>query len=257
MINYKSLILIALTGILVLVTFLAPPVPQELSYHHFADSRMWHGIPKFLNVVSNLPFFLIGTVGIYEAYRQCQRSVAAKPGFRLSWLFVFIGVVLVSLGSAFYHWKPDNSSLVWDRLPMTIVFMSFAAIIVSERMPFLSVIPVLCTLLTAGIFSVLYWYFTEQQQAGDLRPYVFVQFAPMLILPALLMLYRQGPRLFPELAFVFLFYVLAKLLEFFDSGIFHLIGFMSGHTLKHLAAAVATIFMLILLKKRAREADNL
>jgi hypothetical protein len=255
--GYKLLVLISLALILLLITYLAPSIPQDLSYHHFADSRNVLGMPNFLNVISNLPFLLIAPVGIYQMQTRRQAELAEKTGMKLSWFFVFAGIFLVGLGSAFYHWSPDNSRLVWDRLPMTLVFMSFAAVIIAERTPVRSAIPVLSVLISLGIASVLYWYYTEQQHAGDLRLYIFVQFAPMIILPVLLLLFREGPRLFPELGYVFLFYALAKFLEFADSGVFHLLGFVSGHTLKHFAAVCATWYMVVLLKKRHRKAPDI
>jgi hypothetical protein len=43
---------------------LLPPIPQDPSYHQFADQRTLLGIPNFWNVVSNLPFVLVGAIGL-------------------------------------------------------------------------------------------------------------------------------------------------------------------------------------------------
>ena len=41
---------------------------------------------------------------------------------------------MVAIGSSYYHWKPSNSRLVWDRLPMTVGFMSLVAVVISETL---------------------------------------------------------------------------------------------------------------------------
>jgi hypothetical protein len=40
------------------------PLLQDQSYHQFADQRELFGIPNFWNVVSNLPFIVVGTAGL-------------------------------------------------------------------------------------------------------------------------------------------------------------------------------------------------
>ena len=49
----------SLAGLLLL-----PPISQDQGYHHFADQRTLFGVPNFWNVVSNLPFMAVGSVGL-------------------------------------------------------------------------------------------------------------------------------------------------------------------------------------------------
>src|SRR5262245_15202615 len=45
------------------LVFCLSPIPQDLSYHTFADDRTMLGVPNFLNVASNLPFIVVGVLG--------------------------------------------------------------------------------------------------------------------------------------------------------------------------------------------------
>ena len=99
---FSSLTVASLASLLLL-----PPIPQDQSYHQFADQRTIFRIPNFWNVSSNLPFLMVGAVGLWQFRRD-----AAKVVF-------FVGVFLTGIGSSLYHWNPHDGTLFWDRLPMT------------------------------------------------------------------------------------------------------------------------------------------
>ncbi len=253
---YKYLVLIVLIAAAAICTLSLNRIPQDPAYHHFADNGSFLGIPNFWNVVSNFPFLIIGLTGIFFVFQKGNQKVFGQTQDRLIWNCVFAGIALVGIGSAYYHVSPSNKTLVWDRLPMTLVFMSFAAALISERINARSGLIFLVVLNALGIFSVWYWWYTEMINAGDLRVYGFVQFAPMIILPAILLLFRKGPALFPDLAWVFLLYVAAKFAEKYDASIYKSLGFLSGHTIKHLAASAAVFFMLMILVRRKKACGN-
>ena len=168
---------------------------------------------------------------------------------RWPYLIVFGGLVLTALGSAYYHLRPGNARLVWDRLPMTIVFMSLVSAIIAERISPRTGLWLLPVLLVIGLGSVLQWHLSELHGAGDLRFYSAVQAYSILFLLIALLLpssYTRGA----DLAIVAGFYVLAKVLEILDRPIFELGRLVSGHTLKHLAAAAAGYWILRMLLKR-------
>jgi hypothetical protein len=121
----QSLLIILVLGPL-LWMFSLEPIAQDAGYHAFADTRSFIGIPNFLDVVSNLPFLLVGVAGL-------RFSLRAELGtMRNTWMVLFIGVGLVSVGSAYYHWNPTNETLVWDRLPMTVGFMGLFGVLLGE-----------------------------------------------------------------------------------------------------------------------------
>jgi hypothetical protein len=240
---------IALVSVVALVALLVHGrIPQDPAYHLFADTRTIAGIGNFWNVLSNLPFLLFGLYGLSRIGKL------AEPESKSAYVALCLGVLLVGFGSAYYHYSPSWKSLIWDRLPMTIAFMALFAMLLDER-KVLDVGPrILWPLLVVGIGSVAYWYWTETQGAGDLRPYVLVQFLPIALIPIILLLFDGkylGSRL---LIAALVLYFAAKALEYFDQQIFRAIGIVSGHTLKHLVAGIAVLC--IILAVPVRNADR-
>jgi len=164
----------------------------------------------------------------------------------------FIGVIFVAPGSAYYHLHPTNATLFWDRLPMTVAFMGLTAAIITDRVNArFGVRVALPALVVLGAASVVYWYMTEIAQAGDLRAYGLVQYLPMAMMPLMLWLFPKASALgWRALGCVFFFYALAKALEYYDHQVMMLLGDMvSGHTLKHLFAAMAPIALGVHLRR--------
>ena len=158
-------------------------------------------------------------------------------------------MVLVSFGSAYYHYAPTNETLFWDRLPMSIAFMALLSAFVVERIQDKVGLVLLPFLVILGIFSVIYWHLTEQAGQGDLRLYAVVQFFPMLVIPLICILFSSSRLDARYLIAMAGLYVLAKIFEYFDHGIFEILGqTVSGHTLKHLAAAAAAYMALPMLQ---------
>ena len=247
------LIGLLIAGLVVLL--FVGPFPQDLNYHNLADSRQFLGFPNFNDVVSNAGFALIGVLGLVAVAGVRRHTLFVKPVDARPYQIFFAGVALVSLGSAWYHWAPSNESLLWDRLPMSVAFMAFASAIVADRIHARAGNTwLLVVLIILGLLSLLYWQYTEQQGRGDLRFYGFVQFYPVIILPVVLWLfpdYRYVPGRY--VAWVFAWYGLSKVLEYFDARVFEMLGYtISGHTLKHLAAAASALVVLRMLLSRQR-----
>jgi hypothetical protein len=242
-------LLIALLAVSIGIILFVDPVPQDLAYHNFADKRGWLGIPNFGDVASNAGFLVFGAIALVALiYRR--KELFRTPADARPYLIYFIGVILVSLGSCYYHWAPSNASLLWDRLPMSIAFMAISAAVVADRIN----TPagngwVLAVLLVLGLASLFYWNWTESLGRGDLRFYGLVQFYPMLALPITIWAFPDHHYTIGRfIGWMIAWYGLSKVLEFFDWGIFELTGnLVSGHSLKHLAAAVATFMVLRML----------
>ena len=239
----------AVTVLVVAAMFLAPRVAQPLAYHNFADQRGWLGIPNFGDVASNVAFAVVGIWGLFFLSSGAGRAVFLDPRERWPYVFVFFGMLLTAFGSAYYHLDPNNDRLVWDRLPMTIVFMGLVSAMICERISLRAGLWLLPFLLALGVASVLQWHWSEVHSQGDLRFYAAVQVYAALVLLVSLCLparYTRGS----DLAVVVGFYGLAKILETFDKPIFSALHVASGHTLKHLAAALAGYWILRMLEKR-------
>jgi hypothetical protein len=220
-------------------TLLVPRIPQDESYHLFADTRTIAGIPNFWNVISNIPFAL---VGIYGLTRTPHLARALWPGY----IVFCIAVIGVCFGSGYYHYAPSTPALVWDRLPMSLAFMAVFTLILGDRVnPALSR-ALLGPLLIIGAASVFYWAWTERHDVGDLRPYALVQFLPLVLIALMLWLYPGSRESTTWLWWAFLMYFLAKVAERFDAPVYRVIG-ISGHTAKHFLSAAAVLFALFAL----------
>jgi len=234
------------------IGLLLPRTPQSESYHDFADQRTWMGIPNFGDVASNLPFAAFGLWGLAFLLRLKPAELDLRFMDRLErthYLLVFVGLLLTALGSSYYHLAPDNARLVWDRLPMTLVFMAMVAAVIAERVSIRLSLWLLPLLLMLGAESVLQWYASELRGAGDLRLYAGVQvYSALVLLLALLSPSRYTCK--SDFAVVLGFYVLAKVLEATDKQIFNAGHLVSGHTLKHFAAAAAGYWILRMLQRR-------
>lgn len=246
-IRNKLRIIIGLFALLFLALLFIPAIPQWGGYHNFADSQQWLGIPNFSNVVSNAGGIGVGLFGLMKIYRS---GLFDNSLDRLPYVIFFAGVTLVGLGSGYYHWAPSNGPLFWDRLPMTIALMSFFAAVIADRIhKQVGIYFMLPILLIAGVYSLIYWQQTEAVGAGDLRFYGMVQYYPFVAILFIIWLFRDYRYTESrQLLWVMGVYVSAKLFEHFDAEIFNLLGgLVSGHSLKHLVAAVATYMILPML----------
>ena len=69
-INPRILLLLISSVITALVIMFVPPVSQDPGYHNFADQRNISGIPHFWNVVTNIPFLVLGITGFFKIQKQ-------------------------------------------------------------------------------------------------------------------------------------------------------------------------------------------
>ncbi|MDP1615572.1 MAG: alkaline phytoceramidase, partial [Methylococcales bacterium] len=155
-----------------------------------------------------------------------------------SYLTFFVGVLLTGLGSMYYHFQPSNQSLLWDRLPMTISFSAFFSAVVGEYISPRCAMTLFLPLLGVGIASVVYWHVSELNGNGDLRAYILVQFLPVLLIPLILVLYNTPLSGSHYIWGIIGVYALSKLMEHFDAPLYTGLGFISGHTLKHVTASL-------------------
>lgn len=244
----------AFTALCIAAAWLIPPMAQPLEYHDFADQRPMFGIPNFMDVTSNAGFVLVGLAGLAMTL---GRRIAFEWRFeRLPYAVFFAGIALTGIGSGYYHLAPDNESLVWDRLPMTVAFTSLVAAQIGDRIGPRAGVAVLGPALLVGVWTVMHWIATERAGAGNVIPYAVLQGYAMVILLAMALLHDSRYTRGRDIAWVFAWYLLAKVFEELDRQIFALGGLVSGHTLKHVAGAVAALLVLrMLLLREPRRPD--
>lgn len=226
----RMLIFLAILAALTIGVYNQGPQPQNPEYHKFSDTWSLAGIPNFWNVVSNLVFLWASWVGL-----QSWLRVKRDPSF----LAFIIGLATTAIGSAYYHWSPDNHTLVWDRLPMTVAFMGYFTFLVRLRVSPSWGRKLLFPLIGLGLLSIIYWNYTESKGHGDLRPYVLVQFGTIVLSLVLIALFRGPEPSVIALTALYVGYLLAKLTETYDRQIFEFTGgLIGGHPVKHLLAGI-------------------
>ena len=246
--NKRAAWLIALAVACALAAALLPRMPQPLDYHDFADRRSALGIANFLDVASNVGFLIAGIAGLVIVARP--RTVFEYGVERWPYGVFFFGLLLTSLGSAYYHLAPDNARLFWDRLPMTIAFMGLVASQIVDRISVRAGLVLLVPMLAVGAASVIYWDMTEQAGRGNVLPYGILQGYVVVVLLLIAIFCPSRYTRAGDLYYVFAWYALSKVLESFDAQIFGIGHVTSGHTLKHLAAAASGFVACRMLARR-------
>lgn len=240
---------ILLTG---MIFYVLKPIPQSPSYHHFADQQSWLGIPNTWNVLSNIAIAIPGLFGLFLLFSP---NKVQFNDYRERWLWigVSLGLILTAVGSSYYHLAPDNFRLIWDRLPMTFVFMSIVAALISERINIYLGLCLWPVLMAIGFYSVWWWYASELQGSSDLSFYIGIQ--AFALLTAMVMLLSPSPYTRNwDLAAVIVCYGLAVLCDRFDHQINRVTeDIISGHTLKHLAVGLAGAVLIQMIWKRKKE----
>lgn len=257
----QRLHLLALFSVVIVLTaVLLPPVAQSHGYHDFSDKRQLLGIPNFMNVVSNVAILFSGIAGL-NFLRQVSGQISGRDGQHPQAVFqtageiwpyriFFLSIVATALGSAYYHWHPDNATLLWDRMSIAIAVTALLAAVLTERVNSKTGVFLLPLLVLMGTISVIYWYWSEQQGTGNLNFYIVIQFYSLLLIIILsLMLptnYTHGNMTLQAIGL----YALAKVAETFDRQLYALGEIVSGHTLKHLIAALAIWWIVRMLRNR-------
>lgn len=224
---------IACAGLFWAIAAITSVLKQDLAYHKFAGDGLRSQcfcckIPNAANVLSNLPFAIVGIIGLVVA-----EAPAEAPA--LAWLGFCWGSILVAFGSAYYHWQPNNQTLVWDRLPMTLCTTSISWVVLEKYVELNTGDLVWWWFL--GIYSVLYW-----AEHDDLRFYAFMQYFPVLGVLAL-SLWAPIPGFSWIIVAAIVLYIVARGCEYFDYWFWERLG-VSGHVLKHVLCAVAMLWCL-------------
>lgn len=246
------LLILALFFTTAALVLFVPPVAQSLGYHNFADTTTLCGVPNFWNVVSNASFLVAGVLGLAFMLRPGVASGSTTFANSSEWwpyFAFFLGVTATAFGSAYYHWAPDSNTLVWDRLPLAVMFMALFGAVISERIEpeagrFLTL-----PLVLFGAATVVNWAVTEHLGLGDLRLYAVVQFFPIICVPVMLWLFPARYTRANDLLVSIGWYALAKVFETFDLAVYEALG-LSGHTIKHMLCGVSAYWILRMLRHR-------
>lgn len=229
--------------LLLVLALLLPAVAQPEHYHAFADQRSWLGMLHAGDVLSNLGFALAAMAGGWQLLRSgLQINAAARA---MCTLF-FTGLACTAMASAAYHLAPTDAGLFWDRTAMGLVFAGLLGLAVQTRLDDASAWVIAIATLVAAPLSLAVWSHT-----GNLLPWSLLQGGGMLLVLWLAFVAVRKSAMPLSLGWVIAWYVLAKLLELSDLGVFELTGgWVSGHSLKHWVAAAAALPVLQALHAR-------
>ena len=232
-----------LTGliILLLLAIFLHTIAQNQNYHNFADQRTFFGIKNTSNTLSNLAFIMVGLWGLINFYKN--KYIKISNSFSVLLNLFFITIILTGLGSSYYHLSPNDFTLVFDRLALSLVFAVILAMLASIRISERSGFHTLAELIILAPLSVLLWNYN-----GNLTPYAVLQFGGIIII-VLTLLLTKAQKQSPCFASLIILYGFAKFTEFYDVEIFNLSqNLISGHTLKHLIGALAVLIFISPLK---------
>jgi hypothetical protein len=236
------------TLLAVIVTFLTGaglqfihPLAQAAAYHHFADCRAIGPIHNAADVLSNLVILLAGLANLTWVDSHARQKPVQLCGMAV----VAVGLVLTSAGSAYYHFSPSDATLIWDRLPITIVFAGILAMLWSSVTGKSAGWASTLLLVAGSAGSVLYW-----AETGSLWPYALLQFGGMASLAGLTIFGKvDNPRAW---AFVIGWYALAKVFEMYDFQVWLLTGnLFAGHAIKHITSGFAGLALFGVVSKSA------
>lgn len=227
--------------ILLLLAIFLPAIAQNQNYHNFIDQRTFFGIKNTSNTLSNLAFIMVGLWGLINFYKN--KYIKISNSFSVLLNLFFISIILTGLGSSYYHLSPNDFTLVFDRLALSLVFAVVLAMLASIRISERSGFHTLAELIILAPLSVLLWNYN-----GNLTPYAVLQFGGIIII-VLTLLLTKAQKQSPCFASLIILYGFAKLAEFYDVEIFKLSqNLISGHTLKHLIGALAVLIFISPLK---------
>src|SRR5688572_14755518 len=95
--DWRAWLLALLTLGVVLAVLALPPIPSPPHYANFADRRTILGIANFSDVISNVPFLLIGAWGLHLVAADDGRGFS-RPAEKWPYGVLFLCVALTSAG---------------------------------------------------------------------------------------------------------------------------------------------------------------
>lgn len=230
----ETVLVLACVGLLALTLF-GPPVAQPGHYHGFADQRTLFGLPFFMDVMSNMAFAVLAVLGAWSLYRLPRRALSNVQ--RAMAALFFGGLLLTAAASSWYHWAPDDTGLAIDRGGMALAFAGVLGLAAAGRVSERAGAALGLALLLLAPLSIHVWSTT-----GNVLPWAALQFGGVALLLWLALLRPRYLALDIRWGWVIFAYPVAKLLEMNDHDVYHFTGeWVSGHTLKHVVAALAAV----------------
>ena len=228
-----ELALLLAVAALAALAALLPATGLPAGYHDFADQRTLLGLPHALDVLSNLPFAVMGAWGLWWLRRvPLDRLGTAQRG--LAGL-LFIGLIATAFCSSGYHLDPHDAGLCIDRVGMSLAFAGLLGLAAADRISARAGVALAALVAVAAPATALVAWL-----GGNMTPWAVLQGGGLVLLAALALRRPQPRALGFSIIGVIAFYAVAKALELADAPVFALTQqLISGHSAKHLVAALA------------------
>ena len=228
-----ELALLLAVAALAALAALLPATGLPAGYHDFADQRTLLGLPHALDVLSNLPFAVMGAWGLWWLRRvPLDRLGTAQRG--LAVLF-FVGLMATAFCSSSYHLDPHDAGLCIDRVGMSLAFAGLLGLAAADRIGTRAGVALAALVAVAAPATALVAWL-----GGNMTPWAVLQGGGLVLLAALALRRPQPRALGFSIIGVIAFYAVAKALELADAPVFALTQqLISGHSAKHLVAALA------------------
>lgn len=230
--------------LLIVVALSYGPISQPQDYHDFADDRELLGIPNGLDVMSNLAIVFPGLVGLAFVHERRTNPRVSDDETSIH-ITLFSGMILTFAGSVWFHLDPNDSTMLWDRLGMSIIIGSCISLLINDLWDRGIAARIHIPIVVASVISVLWWPVFD-----DLRVYFIVKHHPFILFPILLFFGNQLYNKISGYYWGLSMFILATIFEFADEVIFDITGFISGHTLKHIAAGIGLWFIMDMIRER-------
>ena len=243
-----ELALLLAVAALAALAALLPATGLPAGYHDFADQRTLLGLPHALDVLSNLPFAVMGAWWLWWLRRvPLDRLGTAQRG--LAGLF-FIGLIATAFCSSGYHLDPHVAGLCIDRVGMSLAFAGLLGLAAADRISARAGVALAALVAVAAPATALVAWL-----GGNMTPWAVLQGGGLVLLAALALRRPQPRALGFSIIGVIAFYAVAKALELADAPVFALTQqLISGHSAKHLVAALAAWPVVRALQSLARGA---
>ncbi|XP_020593472.1 uncharacterized protein LOC110033745 isoform X1 [Phalaenopsis equestris] len=233
-----------LIGLILLVA--TPTIPHSPTQHIFADMRNFLGVPNTLNVLTTYPYLFFGVPGLVFCLSGSCFGISLK-GELWGWVLFYAGTAAAAFGSAYYHLKPDDDRIIWERLPMMISTISLLSNLVIERLDERVGISCLISLLMLVFVSA-----TIERTFDDLRLCIIFHFIPCIAIPVLVFLF---PPKYTHSTYWFWatgFYLLSRFESVADMKVYSIDRYIiSGHSLEHLCLAMVAFILTVMLWLRS------
>ena len=215
------------------------PVPLGPDAHRYADDRAVLGVVNGWNVLVNLPLLVAGLFGL-----AAERRSAAPLWLRRSRQGFHVAVALGALAATWYHLAPGDTVYLAAQALMAAGFLMLTCALLGERVhPAFASPLVLGAAALSPALAALAGGPAGWPGPADLRPLLFLQFVPLLVVPAGALSLPGTQTRSSDWIVLLVIYGAAKVFDLGDATILQATGVVSGHTLMHLCFALAAAWL--------------